>query len=200
MLARTPMTGIPAHLVDYAKEIERIVNSVARPVIHAEIDSEEATAEWLLVKTLDRARATRHLSRRRFAVFCPTGVFPPGYLFLYVFDAGKMLDRIRACPGVDAIVGTVSDAWVMELKADYFSQMPKRVQVASNRFYAAAKPKKAKVKTMTKAERKALSKVRKLLKKKGFKDSSTLESARKLEVHERIALLQKTANALTPAV
>jgi hypothetical protein len=53
---------------------------------------------------------------------------------------------------------------------------------------------------MTKAERKALSKVRKLLKKKGFKDSSTLESARKLEVHERIALLQKTANALTPAV
>lgn len=201
MLARTQTQGIPPDLVDYAKQIEQAVNSVRRPLIQAEL-SEDASAQWLLVRSVhnEAGRAFRHLARRRFGVFHPVGAFPAGYLFVYVFDAAKMLERIRYTPGVSTIVCALSDAFVSGIMSEYFSTTPKpRTYTSVRGERNIAKAKKPKAKKLTKAERKALGKVRKLLKKLGFNDKSTLESARRLEVHKRITLLKKTANALTHA-
>lgn len=200
MLAKTPC-GVPPEFAEYARKIEQAINAQWHPPIRAEIASEESVAQWLLLRTVnnEEARARRHLARRRFGVFHPSGVFPAGYLFIYVFDAVKMLERIEACPGVKCVVCAVSDAFVQALLAEYAYQersVPKtHVGVRSGRYA----PKKPKAKTLNKSERKALSKVRKLLKKLGFKDESTLESARKLAIHKRITLLKKTAKALSPA-
>jgi len=200
MLARTP-SGIPPELADYAKEIERIINSVAHEPICAEI-SEGARAQWLLLRANngEAGKLTRNLARRRFGVFNPVGAFPAGYVFAYVFDAGKMLDRIRATPGYAAVVCALSDAFVQEIRAQYYySQPAPRTHTSVTGERLLTKSKKPKVKRLTKAEKKALFKLRKVLKKLGFKDSSTLESARSLEVHDRIALLRTTVKALTSA-
>lgn len=200
MLARTP-SGIPPELVDYAKEIERIANSVSHEPICAEIH-EGSTAQWLLLRAnhMEAGKLARNLARRRFGVFHPVGAFPSGYVFAYAFDAGKMLDRIKATPGFGAVVCALSDAFVQKIRSDYYySQPTPRTHTAVTGERNVQRVKKAKSKKLTKAERKALSKLRKVLKRLGFKDSSTLETARGLEVHERIALLQKTAKALTSA-
>lgn len=200
MLARTPC-GIPPELVDYAKEIERIANSVSHEPICAEI-TEGATAQWLLLraKQNEAGKLTRNLARRRFGVFHPIGAFPAGYVFAYAFDAGKMIERIKATPGFGEVVCALSDAFVQKIRADYYySQPTPRTHTTVTGERHIAKAKKPKAKRLTKAEKKALFKLRKVLKKLGFKDSSTLESARALEVHDRIALLRNTVKALTSA-
>lgn len=111
-----------------------LIDKVYRLASHEEIQKAEmvpsAEAVWLAVTTVTGQErvAAAHLVGRRFAIYLPEieqgygdkkhiEVMFPGHLFVFVWGADQHWTRIKACPGVIDILGSLSDADMRAIQA-----------------------------------------------------------------------------------
>lgn len=196
---------------------EREINDVVRNTSSMEAEiTEGSRADWYLINTFagEDLKAMRYLARRRFGLFRPMqqrtkarnegqsigGMEPvfPGWLFVYCWDVKAMRSRILSAPGVFSMLCdpvtldpvTIGDDFIQRLrgKAWVFEERLTRIARDGARNEYRQKPRRP-----DKRERKALDRLKKAVKDRGFDwDESTWADVNRLEPHERIALLQRT--------
>lgn len=116
------------------EEIPSTIEEAYRLASHSDIGKAEIVADavpqWLVVTAVtgQEKAATAHLIARRFAIFLPeidvqkgrerrVELMFAGHVFVFTWDTDKHWRRIKACPGVIDIIGTLPDSEIRRLQA-----------------------------------------------------------------------------------